>query len=387
MDPLAAGQPSRLRRRRLPRNLAAAAVSSLLLLAAGSARAVRIRDLAHFQGVRDNQLVGYGLIVGLDGTGDKRTTGFTLRALSSLLETVGITLRPEEISVKNVAAVMVTATLPPFARTGSRLDVTVASMGDATNLRGGVLIQTPLQAADGKIYAVAQGPIVVGGYEVDSPGGSSVTQNEVTVGRIPNGALIEREVAASLPGGSIDLVLERPDFTTADRVAKAVNEIVGGGARAVDPGTIRIPFGGALADSAAPVPISLMSRIGEAEVSPGAPARVVINERTGTIVAGGDVRLLPVAISHGNLSIRINNENQAYPAPPLSPDGTQSMVVPQSGIKVSDQTGAFLTTSGTSTLEELAKALNTLGVTPRDVIAIFQALKEAGALQAELVVL
>lgn len=348
------------------------------------AAAARIRDLAHFQGMRGNQLVGYGLVIGLDGTGDKRTTGFTLRTMSNLLESVGITLKPEDMSVKNVAAVLVTASLPPFAREGSQVDVTVASIGDATSLRGGVLVQTPLGAADGQTYAVAQGPLLVGGYEADSPGGSRVAQNQVTVGRIPGGAVIEREVGYRIPEkGELRLVLERPDFTTADRVTRAVNQIIGGGAQALDAGTIRIPV---TEDITTPA-VALMARIGESEVEPGSPARVVINERTGTIVAGGAVRLLPVAISHGNLSIRINNENQVYPAPPLSPPGTQTTVVQQSDIRVTDQGGTFFTTGGASTLEDLAKALNTLGVTPRDVIAIFQALKEAGALEAELVVL
>ncbi len=379
MDLLRGPRPARAFRR------ASWAGPALLCLAfaAGTSQAARIRDLAHFQGVRGNQLVGYGLVVGLDGTGDKRTTGFTLRTLSTLLETVGITLRPEEIAVKNVAAVLVTANLPPFAREGSTIDVTIASLGDATSLRGGLLIQTPLQAANGSTYAVAQGPVLVGGYEADSPGGSRVSQNQVTVGRIPSGASIEREVGATLRGGSLDLVLEHPDFTTADRIARAVNEIVGGGATALDPGTVRIPAG----DTTQVAPIALMARIGEIEVAPGSPAKVVINERTGTIVAGGDVRLLPVAISHGNLSIRVNNQTDVYTPAPFSPDGTPAVVAPQSEIRVTDQKGAFLATGATSTLEELARALNTLGVTPRDVIAIFQALKEAGALQAELVVL
>jgi flagellar P-ring protein FlgI len=355
----------------------------LALLGPGPAAAVRIRDLAHFQGVRENQLVGYGIVVGLDGTGDKRTTGFTLRTMSNLLESVGVTMRPEEIAVKNVAAVMVTATLPPFAREGTRLDVTVASIGDAASLRGGLLVQTPLEAADGKIFAVAQGPLLVGGYQADSPSGTRVTQNIVTVGRIPGGAIIEREVGYVLPaGGDIRLVLERPDFTTANRVAQGINRVLAGKARALDAGTVQIALGEA-PDS----PVELMAQIGEMDVEPGTPARVVINERTGTIVAGGEVRLLPVAISHGSLSIRINTQSQVFQAPPFSPQGTQTTVVPQSQIKVSDQKGAFFSSEGASTLEELAKALNTLGVTPRDVIAIFQALKEAGALQAELEVL
>jgi len=356
---------------------------SVLLLASPAADAARLRDLARFSGVRDNQLVGYGLVIGLDGTGDKRTTGFTLRSLSNLLESVGLTLRPDEIAVKNVAAVMITATLPAFARTGSRIDVNVASIGDATSLRGGILVQTPLEGADGQVYAVAQGPLLIGGYSADSPGGARVAQNQVTVGRIPSGALVEREVPMPSPaGGNLELVLDRPDFATALRAAQAINSLTGGGARALDAGTISV-----LVAEGNGFPVELMARIGELEVQPGAPARVVINERTGTIVAGGDIRLAPVAISHGNLSIRVSNRNEAYAPQPFTPDGTQTTVVQQSRIDVTDQPGSFMTTSGTATLEELASALNTMGVTPRDVIAIFQALKQAGALDAELVVL
>lgn len=350
----------------------------------GAAWATRVRDLARFDGVRDNQLVGYGLVIGLDGTGDKRTTGFTLRTMSNLLESVGVTMRPEEIAVKNVAAVLVTATLPPFARPGGQLDITVSSIGDASSLRGGVLVQTPLEAADGTVYAVAQGPLLVGGYQADSPGGTRVAQNLVTVGRIPGGAIVERGTGYELPrGGELTLLLDRPDFTTAQRLAEAVRRSTGREALALDAGTVRVIVGDSLRAS----PVELMARIGETEVEPGAPARVVINERTGTIVAGGQVRLMPVAIAHGSLSIKVQMDNQVYMPGPFTPQGTTSQVVPNSTIEVTDGGGAFISTPGASTLEDLARALNTLGVTPRDVIAIFQALREAGALQAELVVL
>ncbi len=348
------------------------------------ADAARIRDVARFQGMRENQLVGYGLVVGLDGTGDKKSTGFTMRSMSNLLESVGLTIRPEEMAVKNVAAVLVTASLPPFGRTGSKVDVNVASIGDATSLRGGVLIQTPLEGANGVVYAVAQGPIAVGGYSADSPGGTRVSQNQVTVGRIPAGAIVEHEAPSRAGGGtSLDLILDAPDFTTASRVAGAINQRLGGGAAALDPGTVRI----ALADTSASGMVDLMAQVADLEVDPASPARVVINERTGTVVAGGMVRVRPVAISHGNLSIRIQTENDIASPAPFSPPGTQTVVVPQSDIRISDQGGAFVTLQGTSTIEELAGALNTLGVSPRDVIAIFQALDEAGALDAELVIL
>jgi flagellar P-ring protein FlgI len=354
------------------------------LLGAGPARATRVRDLARFDGVRDNQLVGYGLVIGLDGTGDKRTTGFTLRTMSNLLESMGVTMRPEEMAVKNVAAVLVTATLPPFARAGSQLDITVASIGDASSLRGGVLVQTALEAADGTVYAVAQGPLLVGGYQADSPGGTRVAQNLVTVGRVPGGAIVERGSGYELPqGGVLTLLLDRPDFTTAQHLAEAVRRSTGRETVALDAGTVRILPGDSLRTS----PVELMARIGEVEVEPGAPARVVINERTGTIVAGGQVRLMPVAIAHGSLSIKVQTENQAYLPGAFAPPGTQSQVLQNSTIEVSDRGGAFVVTPGASTLQDLAQALNTLGVTPRDVIAIFQALREAGALQAELVVM
>ncbi|MBK8231848.1 MAG: flagellar basal body P-ring protein FlgI [Candidatus Eisenbacteria bacterium] len=380
------GRHNQVRSGRRAGRLALLLTPSLLLtlFATMPASAARIRDVARFQGMRDNQLVGYGLVVGLDGTGDKKSTGFTMRSMSNLLESVGLTIRPEEMAVKNVAAVMVTATLPPYARPGSKLDVNIASIGDATSLRGGVLIQTSLEAADGRVYAVAQGPIAVGGYSADSPGGTRVSQNQVTVGRISGGAIIEREVPrVETESRSVDLILERPDFTTASRVVLAVNQVVGGGAFALDPGTIRIP----VADTTITAMIDLMARVGEVEVDPGSPSRVVINERTGTVVAGGSVRVHPVAISHGNLSIRIQNQTDVVAAPPFSPPGTQSTTVQNSDIRISDSGGAFITLPGTSTIEQLAAALNALGVSPRDVIAIFQALDEAGALDADLVVI
>lgn len=361
-------------RRRIAGFLAIAAALTCTSLT----QAARVRDIGHFRGMRENQLVGYGLVMGLDGSGDRKGTGFTLRSMSNLLESVGLTVAPGEMNVKNVAAVMVTAALPPFGRQGGRIDVTVASIGDATSLRGGILIQTPLEGADGQVYAVAQGPISVGGFSADSPGGSSVAQNQVTVGRIPSGAIIEREVRPELAVGDLELQLVRPDVTTAQRVAEAITKDLGVLAEAVDPGTIRIH---------ATAGVELMARVGEVRVDPATPARVVINERTGTIVAGGEIHVHPVAISHGNLSIRIQNQTDIYQPAPWGPESSETAYADQSSISVDDDRSHFLATSGTSTLEELAQALNALGVTPRDVIAIFQALKEAGALDAELVIM
>jgi flagellar P-ring protein precursor FlgI len=360
------------------RALAAAVLVGIASLIGDASEAARVRDLGHFRGMRENQLIGYGLVMGLDGTGDRKGTGFTLRSMSNLLESVGLTVSPEEMNVKNVAAVMITANLPPYARRGGRVDVTVASIGDATSLRGGILIQTPLEGADGQVYAVAQGPISVGGFAADSPGGSSVVQGQVTVGRIPSGGIIEREVRPQVADGDLELLLARPDVTTAHRVAEAITREIGIPAEAIDPGTVRI---------ASPAAVELMARVGDVRVEPATPARVVINERTGTIVAGGEIHVHPVAISHGNLSIRIQNQTEVYQPAPWGPDSSETAYAEQSSIRVDDDSARFLATGGTSTLEELAEALNALGVTPRDVIAIFQALKEAGALDAELVIM
>ena len=369
--------------------LAVVSVFALLLSEFGVpvADAARIRDIATFRGMRDNQLVGYGLVVGLDGTGDKKSTGFTLRSMSNLLESVGLTIGPDDMNVKNVAAVMVTASLPPYARSGARLDVTVASIGDAKSLRGGVLIQTPLEGADGQVYAVAQGAVSVGGFSAESPGGTQVSQGQVTVGAIPGGGIVERAVRPSMgdptsAGANLELVLHRPDYTTAQRIADQVARVAGTQVDATDPGTVRV----SLPDSLAGSLVRLMAQIGELEVNPAAPARVVLNERTGTIVAGGNVTLHPVAISHGNLSIRIRNQFDVYQPNSFAPEGTESEVVPYSEIDVEDEAGFFVTTDATSTLDELARALNALGVSPRDLMSIFQALKAAGALDAELIV-
>ncbi|MBD3335975.1 MAG: flagellar basal body P-ring protein FlgI [Candidatus Eisenbacteria bacterium] len=361
-----------------------------LLLVAGGASAgdlrvgVRIKDMAHMEGVRDNQLIGYGLIMGLDGTGDRPNTGFTLQTLSNMLEAMGITIPPDEIAVRNVAAVMVTATLPPFAREGSRLDVTVSSIGDASSLAGGVLLQTPLRAADGRVYAVAQGSITLGGYGAGAPSGSQVVSNHLTVGRVPNGAIVE--VGPEFPfalGDSLRIILHQPDFSTARRVAEAINAKYG---RTVDPlaaaedaGTVltRVPDGLAAVDFAA--------EIENLRVVPSTVARVVINERTGTIVAGADVTLQPVAISQGNLNIEVRNQPLVSQPAPFSEGETA--IVSESEIEVGNEASPFTVLAGAATLGELARALNAMGLSSRDIISIFQALKTSGALQAELVIL
>jgi flagellar P-ring protein precursor FlgI len=357
---------------------------ALLLPALG--HATRVKDIARIQGVRENQLTGYGLVVGLDGSGDKNTTGFTNRSLSSLMTAQGVNLGPNEMKVKNVAAVMVTATLTPYLREGTRMDVTVSSLGDATSLQGGVLLQTALRGADGVVYAVAQGGVSIGGFSAGSGGGNSVQKNHLLVGRVPSGALVEREVAMEMAGTSgVQIALTSPDFMTATRLAKAVNIHVGHPvAVARDAGTIEVHY----PDSTwAPRSAEFAALLGETEVQPDAPARVVINERTGTVVAGGGVSLMPVVLAHGGLTIEIKEATPVISQPePLSRNG--NTVVEHTDELAAKEGGSHaLALPGAATPESLASVLNSIGVTPRDLIAIFQALKEAGSLQAELVIL
>ncbi len=359
----------------------------LAVLIAGAATtaadASKIRDIAHVQGVRNNQLVGYGLVVGLTGTGDKSGTGFTLRSVSSLLEAMGVTIRPEDMSVKNVAAVMVTATLPPFAREGAHIDVLVSSLGDAKSLKGGILVQTPVRGADGQTYAVAQGPLSLGGFAVEGPGGTAESVNHLTVARIPNGAIVEREVPMSfLRNGTLEIALNQPDFATANRMVDVITRALGAGtARALDAATVEITS----PDTSLAGAVRFLSQVEDLSVTPSTRARVVINERTGTIVAGGEIIILPVAISHGNLSIRVD----AYMgvAQPLPFSDGETQVIRESDVGIHSGGGYFTVLNNGTTLDEIAQALNAMGVTSRDMIAIFQAIKEAGALQAELVVL
>lgn len=345
---------------------------------------VRIKDLAGIEGVRDNQLVGYGLVMGLDGTGDRAGTGFTIQTLSNVLEAMGITIAPDEIAVRNVAAVMVTATLPPFAREGSRVDATISSIGDASSLKGGVLLQTPLMAADGDVYAVAQGSVTVGGFGAGAPSGSQVLSNHVTVGRIPNAAIVEKTVKMQAASGdTVRILLNRPDFTTARSMAEAINRHLAPEgtiiASAEDPAavTARIPAGENGVD--------FVAAVENLRVVPSSVASVVINERTGTIVAGAGVTLQPVAISQGTLNIEVRNTPLVSQPAPLS--GGETAVVSESDIQVGNASSPFTVVGGAATLGELARALNAMGLTSRDIISIFQALKASGALQADLVIL
>lgn len=360
-------------------------VLALLLLApapAAGAAGVRVKDLASISGVRQNQLIGYGLVVGLDGTGDRGRTGFTQQTLANMLEGLGLSLSPEAIRVKNVAAVVLTATLPPFARPGSQIDVVVSSLGDATDLKGGTLIQTPLRGADGQVYAVAQGAVSVGGFQVEGAGGSSVQRNHVTVGRVPNGALIEREVPSTfLKSGNLTIALDDPDFTTASRMARAISQEFGAPvAMARDPGTVTVYQADSLAN-----PVDFIARVEQVVVAPEEPARVVINERTGTIVAGSTVSLSEVAISHGNLNLEVTTSYEVTQPEPFGQG--QTAVTPETRVKAGEDRGGVVVVNESATIQDVARALNAIGASPRDIISIFQAIKAAGALHAELIIL
>jgi flagellar P-ring protein precursor FlgI len=343
---------------------------------------VRVRDIARIQSVRSNQLVGYGLVVGLDGSGDSAQSPFTLQAVVSMLQRFGVAIDPKGLKTKNAAAVMVTAEIPAFAKNGSKLDVTVSSLGDAASLQGGTLLQIPLLGADEQVYAVAQGSVSIGGFSAGGGGGgSSVTKNHPTTGRVPEGAMVEREISTRIAeaDGSLRINLTDPDFENASRVAAAVNEQLGTGtAVAEDAATVRVrPPARYDGD-----PVRLIADLSELHVEPSTPAKVVLNERTGTVVIGGAVRIAPVAIAHGSLTVDIQTEVEVSQPAPLS--GGSTAVVPQTGVKVNESHAAVMEFHPGTTLSELVRALNALQVTPRDIIAIIQAIKDAGALYADL---
>ncbi|MGD2097759.1 MAG: flagellar basal body P-ring protein FlgI [Desulfobacterales bacterium] len=347
-----------------------------------NASAVRIKDIADIRGVRQNQLVGYGLVVGLEGTGDSDSALFTIQSLASLLEKMGVTVQTEDIEdVENVAAVMVTANLPPFASLGGRLDVLVSSIGDAENLQGGTLLFTPLRAADGNVYAVAQGPVSTGGFAVSGNSGDEVQKNFPTVGRVVGGALVEKQLHSNFnEKKALTLALKEPDFTTASRVAQAINRAFYDQlAQTENAGSIRVTVPQNYAGNTVQF-VTMIERLG---VTPDMVSKVVVNERTGTVIMGENVRISTIAIAHGNLSIQINESQDVSQPLPFSRGG-ETVVTPESEIVVQEgKNPIFLVESGVS-IGEVVKALNALGVSPRDLIAIFQALKAAGALQAEL---
>jgi len=350
-----------------------------MTFAANSAEAVRLKDMASVKGVRANQVIGYGLVVGLRGTGDKAGARFTTQSLRSLLSKMGIALDPNAIRVANVAAVMVTAKLPAFARTGSRIDASVSSIGDASSLAGGMLLMTPLLGNDGEIYAIAQGPLAVGGFSV-AGGGASVSQNHPTVGTLVGGAIVEREVAYALAGrDEFEIALHQPDFTTAQRTASRINEnFQQGVAVARDPGTLDLVLPEAYAQNV----VGFLARVEALEVTPDKAARIILNERTGTIVMGEAVRVSTVAVSHGNLTVIVNRTNQVSQPGPFSQGETAR--VQNTDIEAFEEESRLSVIEDTVSIGELVRALNAMGTTPTDLISIIQAIKASGALAADV---
>ena len=352
------------------------------LSATALGQTVRIKDIANVDGVRSNQLVGYGLVIGLSGTGDSQQARFTTQSVANMLESYGVGVPADKLKLKNVAAVLLTAELPPFARPGTRIDVTVSSIGDSPSLQGGTLVQSPLKAANGAVYAVAQGPISIGGFSAGG-GGASVSKNHATVGKVPQGAIVERATTTIIQeSDAVTMTLNKGDFTTAKRVADAINQALGSAvAAANDANSIRV----SLPDGYTGDVVGLIAQIESIEVTTDTVAKVIVNERTGTVVIGGSVRITPVAVSHGALTVEVNTDLDVYQPEPLS--GGTTVVAQQKNVEVKEQKNSLVRLKDASTIDELVRALNTLKVTPRDLISILQAIKQAGALQAQLEVI
>jgi flagellar P-ring protein precursor FlgI len=353
---------------------------SLLLATVLSASAAQVRDLVMVSGARDNQLVGYGLVAGLAGDGDKDPV-YTKQTVANLLQRYGITVPATTLSSKNVAVVMVTADIPAFSKPGTRLDIQVASMGDAKSLQGGVLLQTPLIGADNKVYAVAQGPLSIGGF-VAGGGGASVTKNHPTAAQIVNGAIVEREIPTSIVhDDTIELLLREPSFTSAARLAAAINTAFTNSAHALDSTTVKVRMP---AEDAA-FPVDFIARVQELQITPDAPARIIINEKTGTIVATSTIRISNCAVSQGNIVINVATTPEVSQPSPFSNKG-KTVVTETQTTDVTEQKSALVALGELPTVEKVASTLNALGATPRDMMAIFEAMKQAGALQAELII-
>ena len=366
-------------------NWAAAIAAALFMLVAAAAQAERVKDLASVQGVRQNQLVGYGLVVGLAGTGDQTSQApFTIQSIKNMLIRYGITIPANtNPQLKNVAAVTVHADLPPFAKTGQTIDVTVSSIGNAGSLRGGSLIMTPLIGADGQVYAIAQGSLVVGGFGVSGKDGSSIAVNVPSAGRVPNGATVEKEV----PNGFttepfVMLNLHTPDFTTSARLAEGINKLLGEGtAQSVDGVSVKV-----VAPADASQRTAYLATLEAIEIEPGdAPARVIVNSRTGTVVIGSHVRVMPAAVSHGSLTVTITE--RASVSQPYEFSKGETVVVPESTISVSQPPARMFVFDAGVDLNDIVRAVNQVGAAPGDLVAILEALKESGALRAELIVI
>ena len=344
----------------------------------------RLREVAALEGVRDNQLMGYGVVVGLNGTGDKRQTVFSAQALTNILQRMGVTVQPSAIQVRNIAAVMVTASLPPFAQPGTKIDITAAAIGDATNLQGGLLMMTSLKGADGQVYAVAQGPIVTGGF-VAGRGGNTQTVNHPTVGRLPGGALVERAPPSVAPSSPMKLQLRQADFTTAARITDALNRRFSATglpvAKAESSAVVVVDIPASYSSR----PVEFIAEIENLTVEASHPGKIVINERTGTIVLGKDVRISPVAIMHGALSVEIQTVLNVTQPAPLSPGKT--VVTPETTVASRENKAQNVILKDGATVEELVRALQAIGSTARDIIAILQNMRTAGALEAEIEVI
>lgn len=340
----------------------------------------RLKDIASLKGVRNNQLVGYGLVVGLNGTGDGSGTKFTVQTLVNMLERLGIHALPDQVKVANVAAVMATANLPPFARIGSTIDVVVSSIGDARSLQGGTLLLTPMKGADHKIYALAQGPLLVGGFSASGAAGGGVQKNHPTVARIPGGATIEREIRLEFNElEDLVIALHQPDFTTALRISEAINQRVAKPlAFPSDAGTVKLEVPEAFRENL----VDLVASLEQLNIQPDVKAKIILDERTGTVVMGNNVRLSTVAIAHGNLSVQIKEKKEVSQPTPFS-EG-QTVVIDDSQVNIAEENKSLVFMPESATLGEVVKALNAIGVSPRDLIAVFQAIKASGALQAEL---
>ncbi|HWV37327.1 MAG TPA: flagellar basal body P-ring protein FlgI [Vulgatibacter sp.] len=352
----------------------------LLVPAFADAAPVRVKELTGVQGIRENELFGYGLVVGLSGTGDTERVFFTSQSIAGMLGRLGVRIDPREVRVRNVAAVMVTARLPPFVRPGTKIDVNVASMGNARSLAGGVLLVTPLTAADGEVYAVSQGAVQVGGFDAASSG-SRLQKNSPTSGRIPAGAIVERSAILDLAEGPLVLTLDDPDFATANSIAAAIRSDLNLQAKAVDPAAVEVT----LTDEDRPLLVEIVSKIQALEVEADRRAKVVVSERTGTVVSGERVRIRPVSVSHGGIQIAIGEEPVVSQPTPFSEGRTVRDRVAR--IEATEVNRGAVALPATTSVDELVRALNSLGVTPRDLIAILQAIKAAGALDADLEVI
>jgi len=344
---------------------------------------VRIKDITRIHSENEVDLFGYGLVIGLDGSGDSKGTQFTMQSLANMMERIGLTVEPDKLKVKNVAAVIVTGRLSSNNKAGDRIDVTVSSVGDASSLQGGMLLLTQLSSAAGEVYAMAQGPISIGGFNVQVEGGNKIINNYTLIGRVPGGGSITQNLEGVQNGGDLILGLHSPDYTTATRIAGEINKRYAMAANIEDAATIRIKI--------PEVPSNLNSRadfiseIGSIQVEPDEIARVVINERTGTIVTGANVTIAPVAIAHGNITINIKSTPIISQPQPFSKGET--VVTPEYQVSVDNEKARVITLEEAVSLADVAKALNQIGAAPRDIIAIFEALKQAGALRAELVII